>query len=791
MSNQRLSSPTRASDDVRPRPTVARLDLAGAGTSLSQFIIKVNSRCNIACDYCYVYEHADQGWRRQPRAISLDTVRAAAARIATHALDHDLTRVSVVLHGGEPLLLGAARLREVIAELRDRIEPVTVLDLSMQSNGVLMTRRICDLLAENDVSVGISLDGDRAANDRHRRFANGASSHPSVSRALALLREPRYRRVYAGILCTIDVRNDPDRVYEAIVAQEPPRVDFLLPHATWDVPPPRPDDRATPYAEWLLRVHDRWTADGRPMPVRLFESIRATGVGGRSGTEALGLDPVDLAVIETDGTWEQVDSLKITFDGATATGLDVFTHSVDELAARPEISRRRRGLAGLCAGCRACPVVGQCGGGLFSHRYRRHNDFDNPSVYCDDLKLLITTVNARLPGVAPARQAVEPPTENPAGWQRVADPADLQPIELIRDWQLGITRALVAEAGRAHRADPQVDEAWQVLSGLDTTDPAAVASTMRHPFVDQWALDCLSRPRLGLPGYLSTLAVAAAVRARATACLSVPVMRGAVHLPTVGTIRIGRAEGVVRVQVEGDRLTVVERSGQTIEVEPAASAGGRWTPAHRLTLPDHDVLLEETHQFRHQRWRVFDPLPDAESADWHDHLRQAWDEITELLPAHAAQLRAGLGTIAVRRRGRANRPAARRLTFGTVTLDAGTPAQLAETVVCGFATSKVRTLAEVYDLTRPDHPGRLTTGWRPEPLPVLDVLSAAYSRLAFADLCQARATHRGDAGRGARDAGRQREWALAALDAAASSGALTAMGLRFVDQIFRSAGADR
>ena len=28
-----------------------------------QFILKVHSRCNLSCSYCYVYEMADQAWR--------------------------------------------------------------------------------------------------------------------------------------------------------------------------------------------------------------------------------------------------------------------------------------------------------------------------------------------------------------------------------------------------------------------------------------------------------------------------------------------------------------------------------------------------------------------------------------------------------------------------------------------------------------------------------------------------------------------------------------------------------
>lgn len=52
---------------------------------------------------------------------------------------------------------------------------------------VLLSQQYCKLFAEHDVKVGISIDGDRAANDRHRRYADGhrlAMSHPAACRCL-------------------------------------------------------------------------------------------------------------------------------------------------------------------------------------------------------------------------------------------------------------------------------------------------------------------------------------------------------------------------------------------------------------------------------------------------------------------------------------------------------------------------------------------------------------------------------------------------------------------------------
>jgi hypothetical protein len=66
--------------------------------------------------------------------------------------------------------------------------------------------------------------------------------------------------------------------------------------------PPERAERAGEYADWLIAFYDRWAAQGRPVGIRTFDSILSALRGGESFTEALGLEPVTLAVIETDGS---------------------------------------------------------------------------------------------------------------------------------------------------------------------------------------------------------------------------------------------------------------------------------------------------------------------------------------------------------------------------------------------------------------------------------------------------------------------------------------------------------
>jgi uncharacterized protein len=364
-----------------------------------QFVLKLHSRCNLTCDYCYVYTKADQRWRERPRVMSEDVVADTAARIAEHAAAHDLDAVDVVLHGGEPLLAGRARIAHCAAALRAAAGPRVAVTVRVQTNGTLLDRPMLDVLAEHDIRVGVSIDGDRAAHDRHRTRAGGRGSHDAVERALRLLGGPEYRHLFSGLLCTVDLANDPVGTYEALLAYRPPAVDFLLPQGNWTNPPPHrtADPAVTPYADWLIEVFERWrSARVLETRVRIFEEITRMLLGGTSRVEGLGLGPAAVVIVETDGAIEQSDMLTATWPGAGRARRHVAHDAFDSVRSLPWFTTRAAGVSGLARACRDCRYVRVCGGGYYPHRYRAGDGFANPSVYCPDLMRLIEHCRERL-----------------------------------------------------------------------------------------------------------------------------------------------------------------------------------------------------------------------------------------------------------------------------------------------------------------------------------------------------------------------------------------------------------
>jgi uncharacterized protein len=370
--------------------------LATAGwrpTPFTEFILKIHSRCDLSCRYCYVYEMADTSWRSQPKKMSRATVDQIAARISEHARSNSLDVLQVILHGGEPLLAGAELIEYVVQKVRGSTS--ARVDFDIQTNGVLLNTNYLKLFDFLDVHVSVSLDGDKDAHDRHRRRANGEGSHAAVVRSLDALTTDQFRHLFNGLICTIDPRNDPVATYEALLQFGPPEIDFLLPHGNWSAPPPGriTGSPETPYGNWLVRIFDHWYNSPQPVTrVRLFGEIMRLLLGGNSTTELLGLSPVGAVVVETDGSIEQSDILKSAFEGASLTGLHVNRDSFDSALSLPSFTARQVGYHALSDTCQNCEISRVCGGGLYAHRYHADNGFANPSVYCQDLLRIISHI---------------------------------------------------------------------------------------------------------------------------------------------------------------------------------------------------------------------------------------------------------------------------------------------------------------------------------------------------------------------------------------------------------------
>jgi uncharacterized protein len=250
-------------------------------SEIDTILIKVASRCNINCNYCYVYHMGDDNWSRLSKFMSDDTIDAMCQQLEQLALAQQKL-FSVVLHGGEPFLMGVARLRQLLAKLRI----VLSLDypISIQSNGILITPEILDVCAEFSASVAVSIDGPKDVHDKFRIDHKAGGTFEAVIKGIAVLKEhPQADFLNAGLLAVIDPDSDPAIVYHFLKTLGAPSVDFLYKDGNFDrLPLGKKSVVSVEYGIWMTDLLKTYLADPDPFPIRVIDDMMKVLLGGIS-----------------------------------------------------------------------------------------------------------------------------------------------------------------------------------------------------------------------------------------------------------------------------------------------------------------------------------------------------------------------------------------------------------------------------------------------------------------------------------------------------------------------------
>ena len=330
--------------------------------------------------------------------MSPATAAALAERLIQQAAcQHD--GFAIVLHGGEPLLLGyermAAFLRRIRCELNSDKYPI-----SLQTNGALISGRFLDLFSETRTSVAVSIDGPPPTNDLARLDHRGRSTYSTTVHGLSLLAShPDHNFLFAGTLSVIHPETDPRQIYYFLKELGSPSIDFLLQDGNHDrLPSGKAGFATTEYGEWLLALFDAYLADPFPVPIRILDDLLRLLLGGRSVKEGVGQEYHGILVVETDGEVRKNDTLKASFNGADrfSASWNARAHALSDVLSSKEFLRYSGIHQPTSNTCRRCRLLSVCGGGMPLYRWSSEGGYDNPSVYCHDHAILINYMVARL-----------------------------------------------------------------------------------------------------------------------------------------------------------------------------------------------------------------------------------------------------------------------------------------------------------------------------------------------------------------------------------------------------------
>ena len=344
-------------------------------------LLKIAARCNIDCTYCYWFR--DNTVYQKPKKLTPEAEAALFTKLVEHIRKYDLTEFYILLHGGEPLLFGKRRFREFCSGIA-KVEQETgcKIDLSITTNGILIDEEWADILRDNKFDVTISIDGPAEIHDKQRIDFKGLGTLSSVEAGFQKLRGVD---ISPGVLAVCDPQSDPRKVIDYFVNDLGlKKFDILVPDATHE-------DKPHSVENYFRTLYDAWypvlATEG--VDIRYLRSMMKGLLGGVSKVESIGYGPINTVCMLTDGSLEPLDVIRITGNGATATDVNIFDHSLEDMKSCPVWRDAYQASMRPCTTCLNCDYIQACGGGFLPHRFSAENGYDNPSVYCDDIKGLL------------------------------------------------------------------------------------------------------------------------------------------------------------------------------------------------------------------------------------------------------------------------------------------------------------------------------------------------------------------------------------------------------------------
>lgn len=147
-------------------------------------IIKPTFNCNFRCSYCYLTNNV----KSDTLIMNYKDAENLISQIVTFCKKNSRRRLTIIWHGGEPLLWGIENYRSIFAFAAQLTDDIRIRHC-LQTNLSLINEDYIDLFKKYNVRIGFSLDGPKDINDRYRKRIDGRGTVDTIIRNLYKCRD--------------------------------------------------------------------------------------------------------------------------------------------------------------------------------------------------------------------------------------------------------------------------------------------------------------------------------------------------------------------------------------------------------------------------------------------------------------------------------------------------------------------------------------------------------------------------------------------------------------------------
>lgn len=159
--------------------SITEEDIIHQLTNSPQIVFEVTERCNLQCKYCIYSECYETHTKRTGKDLSENDAKQVIDYVCNLCEQYNTksTNITISFYGGEPLLRFNF-IKEIIQYVEHKWNNFNIC-FNMTTNATLLKGEIVDYLAEKNVKLLISLDGNRE-NNSYRVYKNGNSSFDDI-----------------------------------------------------------------------------------------------------------------------------------------------------------------------------------------------------------------------------------------------------------------------------------------------------------------------------------------------------------------------------------------------------------------------------------------------------------------------------------------------------------------------------------------------------------------------------------------------------------------------------------
>ena len=359
----------------------------------SHLILKVASRCNIACTYCHWFR--DPEVLNLPKKVNPSFLIEFESKLESLITSFQIKQFSIVLHGGEPLLLGkkqTSNLCEVIVKVADKTK--CNISIGLTTNGLLIDEEWCVLFNKYDISACVSIDGPKEVHDTYRVDFSGKGTFDELMQRCKILKT--FYKKGLNVLTVANPQKDAHLILKFFIEDlEVKSLDFLIPNFNHD---DRLVIKIPSISKFYCELFDCWydNYSKSKVIVRCLESFVSSILNRRADLSGVGYSPMTTISILPNGDIEPHDALRISGAEQTTTQINLYRNSIEEILSDSTWLEAYKASIKLPNECKNCNYKNACGGGYLIHRFSKKKRYDNVSVYCEDLKKIYSHIYKRI-----------------------------------------------------------------------------------------------------------------------------------------------------------------------------------------------------------------------------------------------------------------------------------------------------------------------------------------------------------------------------------------------------------